>query len=301
MEDTCTIVQIPGKGRGLVATRAIARGELIFAEAPLFVQRNNVSPQTIADALAKLPRDDQMRFLSLANSWKGVQHPLVGLWLTNAIPCGTPDDPHGDKTEVEGIFPAIARLNASCCPNLYHWWDAATQRLYFRAARDIAIGEELCMTYMDALVPRAKRLALIKQHYNYECRCPACKLTDQEGHDSDYRRSTIARIRSQLLEYNDPSYGLHKVRMALRLLDEEGLLEVYGNPFYANGFEFCALAGDAESASAWAGKAWEFECVTKGPDSESAQEWEQRAEHPQRSPLFGTGPRKYTLQGPDVW
>ncbi|KAJ8453550.1 hypothetical protein ONZ51_g13533 [Trametes cubensis] len=215
-----------------------------------------------------------MRFLSLANSWKGVQHPLVGLWLTNAIPCGTPDDPHGDKTEVEGIFPAIARLNASCCPNLYHWWDAATQRLYFRAARDIAIGEELCMTYMDALLPR---------------------------HDSDYRRSTIARIRSQLLEYNDPSYGLHKVRMALRLLDEEGLLEVYGNPFYANGFEFCALAGDAESASAWAGKAWEFECVTKGPDSESAQEWEQRAEHPQRSPLFGTGPRKYTLQGPDVW
>ena len=134
-------------------------------------------------------------------------------WLF-AIPCGTPDDPHGDKTEVEGIFPAIARLNASCCPNLYHWWDAATQRLYFRAARDIAIGEELCMTYMDALLPRAKRLALIKQHYNYECRCPACKLTDQEGHDSDYRRSTIARIRSQLLEYNDPSYGLHKVSLS---------------------------------------------------------------------------------------
>ena len=211
MTDTCAIVHILGKGRGLVATRTITRGELIFAEAPLFVQRHNVNPKSIADTLSQLPREDQMRFLSLANSWKGAQHPLVGLWLTNAIPCGTPDDPHGDKTEVEGIFPAIARLNASCCPNLYHWWDAVTQRLYCRAARDIAIGEELCMTYMDALLPRRDRLAVMRKHYNYECQCPACKLTDQDGHDSDYRRSTVAHIRSQLLEYKDPSYGLHKV------------------------------------------------------------------------------------------
>ncbi|KAI0326123.1 SET domain-containing protein [Cubamyces sp. BRFM 1775] len=300
MEDTCTIVHIPGKGEGLIATRAIARGELIFAEAPLLVQRRNISSRSIANALARLPREGQMRFLSLANSWKGRQHPLVGLWLTNAIPCGTPDDPYGDKTEVEGVFPAIARLNASCCPNLYHWWDAVTQRLYFRAARDIAIGEELCMTYMDALLPRRERLIIMRQHYNYECQCSACKLTEQDGHDSDYRRSTVAEIRSQLLKYNDPSYGLHKMRLALRLLDEEGLLEVYGNPFYANGFEFCALAGDAESASAWASKAWEFECVTKGPDSETAQEWEERMRYPTRSHIFGSGPRRYRLQGPDV-
>ncbi|KAH9852356.1 SET domain-containing protein [Lenzites betulinus] len=269
MDELFVIQDVPGKGKEAVASQAIAAGQQILEELPLAVQQSHVTEQSIAAALSALPRSDQIQFLSLANAWRGsgTYGPLVGTWLTNAIPCGTPEDPSGNDTEAEGIFPTAARFNASCVPNVHHYWDEIAQKLVLRAVRDIPQGEELCLVYAEAVAPRAERRAALKEYYNYECRCSVCSLRGKGLLESDRRRSLIARIREDALDYLDPAFGFYKVKLAIRLLREEGLLESHSISWYSIGFEFCARAGDAASATEWARKAWEAACIMKGPDS----------------------------------
>lgn len=262
--DIYTIKDIPGSGQGAVAARAISRGELILQESPLLTQQYTVAAQNLAAALSRLSRDDQLRFLSLSNAWsihKGAYNPLVGIWLTNALPCGTPEDPKGDLTQVEGIFPAAARFNGSCQPNVCHWWDDVAQRLLLHAIRDIDAGEELCLGYVDVLVPRADRRAGLEEYYNFLCLCEVCSLRGQALRDSDRRRRHIAQIRTDMVDYLDSAFGLHKVsccpvewtighmlthvaqiKLAIKLLQDEGLVEHSGASFYIKGFDFCASA-----------------------------------------------------------
>ncbi|KAI0367353.1 hypothetical protein BV20DRAFT_559248, partial [Pilatotrama ljubarskyi] len=176
MSDALTMRAIPGKGQGIVAVRAIACGELRLDKAPLFAQQHYIHEESLAAALSRLSRDDQLPHHSLASSWKGIHRPLSNIWLTNAIPCGTPEDPSGDENEVEGIPPIAARFNASCRPDVYHWWDVVRQRLALRAERDIAEGEELTSAYTDILESRDERRAQLQEHYNFDCCCVACSL-----------------------------------------------------------------------------------------------------------------------------
>ncbi|KAI0761262.1 hypothetical protein BD413DRAFT_617143 [Trametes elegans] len=289
------VQDIEGKGKGIVAARPVTPGELILQEAPLMTLRNTVSPEAVAAALAPLTRSEQLCFFSLANIWKGRQHPLVGLWLTNALPCGTADDPDGEEEGVEGIFPVASRFNTSCRPNVYPWWNPLVQKLSFRAVRDVDEGEELCIPSLELLAPHQTRQMIYRDHLNFECRCEACDVADYEWLERDRRRSEIVRIRREAHDYVDPSFALRKIRRAIELLKEEGILELYGNIFYMHGYRFCALAGDAESARAWAQKAWEVECITKGPESESACHWLALVDHPENSEHFGRSPRKYGL------
>ncbi|KAI0355863.1 SET domain-containing protein [Trametes cingulata] len=295
--DAFAVKAIPGKGKGLVAARAIAYGELLLEEAPLFTQHHHIAENSLAAALSRLPRDDQLRYLSLANSWRGSHRPLSGIWLTNAIPCGTPEDPNGDETEVEGVFPTASLFNASCRPNVHHWWDPVKQRMVLRAERDIAQGEELCTAYTDILESRDERRAQLEEYYNFICCCVACSLTGGELRRSDRRREIVARVRGEMHEYADAALGLGRVKVAIQLLEEEGLLGSYGNQFYKAAFDLWALAGDAENARMWAIKAWELDCATKGPDSAPARHWKRLAERPDGSVESECEKDAYTLEG----
>ncbi|KAI0367359.1 SET domain-containing protein [Pilatotrama ljubarskyi] len=293
---------IPGKGKGLVAVRAIACGELLLEEAPLFTQQHHINEESLAAGLSRLSRDDQLRYLSLANSWKGIHRPLSGIWLTNAIPCGTPEDPSGDENEVEGIFPIAARLNASCRPNVHHWWDFVRQRLILRAERDIAAGEELTTAYTDILESRDERRAQLQEHYNFDCCCVACSLTSRELRKSDLRATVAARLYDQIAQCGGvPVVGIRKVRekQAPKLLEEEGLLGVRSPSFYCDAFQFCVYTSLWLNAKAWARKAWEWLSAVRGPDSADAKTMERYAKNPHAAHgAFGMLGRK-TLVGPD--
>ncbi|KAI0628551.1 SET domain-containing protein [Trametes polyzona] len=316
------IQEIPNKGRGAVAAHPIAAGEVILEESPLLVQQYQVTDQSIASGLSILSRGSHVRFLSLANAWKGVHKALMGIWLTNALPCGTPEDPTGDVAHVEGIFLTAARFNSSCSPNVLHRWDEVSQRLVLRAVHDIDVGEELCLAYVDVIASREERRAALKKHYNFACCCEVCTLQGDDLEESNRRRSQIARIRREIPGYLDPAYGLRKTKLALQLLQEEGVLEYHCASFYGSGYEFCAcerliceherprlileyrsqlsVAGDVESARSWAMKAWQATCTEKGPHAPLAQYWSYLIEHPEDCDVFGRGERLCKLEGPDV-
>eukprot|EP00397_Hematodinium_sp_SG-2012_P027276 GEMP01028651.1.p1 GENE.GEMP01028651.1~~GEMP01028651.1.p1 ORF type:complete len:513 (+),score=80.12 GEMP01028651.1:460-1998(+) len=75
-----------------------------------------------------------------------------------------------------GIYQTIAFLNHSCYPNLEVRNIAGSDRVQGRALRRIDIGEAVCMSYMDAEEPLAKRQKTLFVDYLFHCRCIKCRV-----------------------------------------------------------------------------------------------------------------------------
>ncbi len=235
----------PTGGSGLFATRPIPQGALVFSETPLLTQP--LSPartnSTILNILAQRTREEQCAFFALFNAHKTDRPgrpallPALGIFETNALPCGTTLPPaSSDATEAktsgskdteagkaghagtdggrEGIFLSAARLNHSCRPNVWRTWDVSSQEMTFRALRDIAQGEELCMNYadVDILGTREERAAEIQEAFGFVCACEVCALKGKEGRESDRRRADIKRLFEEIGTCGkEATIGLRKV------------------------------------------------------------------------------------------
>ncbi|TBU60116.1 SET domain-containing protein [Dichomitus squalens] len=300
MNDTPFSMQdIPGKGKGLIATRPIAQGELILAEKPLFFQSLRHSNATVLAALTSLSDADQRRYFSLANAWKGIHPPPIGIFITNALPCGENDAGKGVNAPKAGIFLDGSRFNSSCQPNVNNYWNEDLQKITFWATSDIASGEELCMCYGDTFKTREDRRRQLQSSFRFVCQCVACSKEGEALRASDERRAAIARLYDEIeASGNIPSLGVREVKMALRLLAEENLLE-RSVSFCIDAIQFCVSVSDIKNAKAWAKKALEVSILTTGPNSKEVKTMTALMEDVRQHRSFGLLPRA-KLSGPET-
>lgn len=136
-QEAYVLQPIPGKGKGLIATRAIKPGELILSEPPLFTTASLTDPATFEKDLGAivkgLSKDGQRAFLSLHNNNPGA-NPFSNIVRSNGYPLGP-------NSEVGAIFPLVARLNHACRPNAQHAWNEERGIEVVHAVRDIKEGE----------------------------------------------------------------------------------------------------------------------------------------------------------------
>ncbi|KAF9955140.1 hypothetical protein BGZ72_003985 [Mortierella alpina] len=85
-------------------------------------------------------------------------------------------------TMAEGTFPIGALFNHSCRPNAIVMYEGQVQVV--RALEDIAIGQEVCTSYVDNGVQRQERRQLLKEKYYFDCHCPRC-CDDQDPQESN--------------------------------------------------------------------------------------------------------------------
>ena len=195
-----TIRPIEGKGLGVVATRDITCGERLIAEPPLFTFFSSSAEQykdSAVHAVDSLPERERAVFNSLHNAkiWPEASHPraeVLGTVATNCIDL--------DGLSVSAIFATISRFNHSCAPNVEWTWNDNIEVETIHANRDIACGEELCVSYMESHVThklnedpslcssRDVRRAYLKETWGFACSCSACTLTGEERTKSDKRR-----------------------------------------------------------------------------------------------------------------
>lgn len=200
-------VQAHEAGIGGFAKRDIVRGEVVLREKPIV---------TVADAsgldaaIAALDDTARRKFFSLCD-WRTPKTAL-GIFQSNGYPCG-------DKA---GVCFKFSRVNHSCAPNLCHVWDE-DGFYYVFAAKDIRKGDELCTTYIDVAQPRSQRQAILRDHFGFDCRCPACEEPSSQGDD---RRQRIADL--DVAIYEDVKKGRYdaavvKADERIRLLELEGI------------------------------------------------------------------------------
>ncbi|KAI5831715.1 SET domain-containing protein [Schizophyllum commune Tattone D] len=230
------------KGLGVFATRNIKGGELILGERPLLMTPAHIPPMstnipnhfTLQQlALAKMADweiyleqfvkrmlpDRYEKFMSLANSH---QHDgsgeILGRIRTNAFRMScfrylrkTRDGPYSV------VCDESSRFNHSCRPNATHHFDPESFSMSIYAARDIRVGEEMCVSYVSDCTSYEKRRENLAP-YGIECTCEAC-----EDHVvSDARRSEIIPFRMPDSQV-DPEAELRRYLSQILLIEKEGL------------------------------------------------------------------------------
>ncbi|CAE8640292.1 unnamed protein product [Polarella glacialis] len=213
----CKVMEIQGKGLGVVATETLAKGELVASEAPLLHSSGLGGAAWLEDLGSQfraLPEAKQQQVLSLADTFASDgEKSLAGIVRTNCFRCGR---------QAEGVVCAeVSRFNHSCLPNCEQSWDARGELMQIWTSADIRIGEELCVHYIDVRASAAERGEELQQ-FGFRCACPACSVVDSER---DRRRSLMKGLveNTGRVGKSDPKEALEMVSQALQLYDEEGL------------------------------------------------------------------------------
>ncbi|KAI0694026.1 hypothetical protein BC835DRAFT_1033159 [Cytidiella melzeri] len=293
------IQDIPGKGKGVITRQHFSKGDVVFTERPLFTQTLTRSNASVLASLSSCTPIEREHFYSLHNCHGPRKYPReLGIFETNVLPCGS-NDAHGHVAQQGGVFLFAARFNSSCVPNVNNRWDPERGQVVFRALRDIAPGEELCIGYGKLLATREERRAEMKRKFRFECQCEGCALEGEALEESDRRRRTLYELYGEHMrdgiDGEDPMQGISEVMFALRCLREERL-PVFESSFYFAGFRFCAAVSDVASAAVWAGYAQKASRVAFG--EQAATRWAQLVEDPMAYSEAGTLGRM-TLAPPD--
>lgn len=94
---------------------------------------------------------------------------IEGIFETNGLPIGDTDD--------LGLYPVISRFNHSCANNAIYAWSSELNAQVVIAVRDIAFGEEICVSYFDCrFLPRRFRQARTLSSWSFECECGVCAM-----------------------------------------------------------------------------------------------------------------------------
>ncbi|TEA18705.1 hypothetical protein C8034_v011914 [Colletotrichum sidae] len=158
------------KGRGIFAIRHIAAGDLIAQEPPIFFLDNNlvedISSREARDglqalAISKLPRTTRETVRDLYGDGPTGNRTLQLLINSYGVSGGPAKSwPGVDDESDSGMYAVhanISKINHACRSNAAPQWDwnLLAHRLY--ALRDIAVDEEITISYFDTIHPHQKR------------------------------------------------------------------------------------------------------------------------------------------------
>ncbi|KAF8517412.1 hypothetical protein BU17DRAFT_76441 [Hysterangium stoloniferum] len=283
------VVDIPGRGKGMVALRDINSGERILAEKPLFVVPSTVTgdPVQLMDSkLKELTEEQQESFFNLtyvnAGPNMAVENIPLAIFQTNGIAAG--------PSQV-GIFPKTARLNHACSSGfntVYSWREKEGILGLFHIFR------ELLTTYFDTKQPRDSRRDHLSHVYGFICRCKVCSLPPSASGASDARLQQMTALRQKLSTWgNNEIDGIEALNLARQiwlLSEEEGYWSERGQ-LAADAAHVAAAHSDEHAAREWSTLAQEWYGYELGQDSIQVASMHTLAENPRRHSAWATKDR----------
>ncbi|KAI0050098.1 SET domain-containing protein [Auriscalpium vulgare] len=278
------IHEVPGKGKSMFATEAIAPGALIARERPLLVAPA-LTPLKYSEErihLSHMPENIRDKFLALHNC-KMPSHPR-GIMATNAFSAGNmPGQSHF------GLYGAtyndISRANHSCRANARHRWNLDMFAGELRAQRAIAAGEEVTVRYSTDGA-RADRQEELRERYGFDCACEICSLPPAALARDDHSRKTLDDLWSLLLWGGSSCVQKLPSEVHLGCVSLlEGIRDETAEFWRVHAGElaraYCTL-GQREDAVRWARKAMEKTMASTGDDGG----WAAVVEAPERTDVW---------------
>ncbi|KAJ7847729.1 hypothetical protein B0H14DRAFT_3867398, partial [Mycena olivaceomarginata] len=278
------IVDIPGKGKGVIAKQYIPPGALIISEKPRITLPSGDSGKVdrqgfarIFQALAALSQDDFDFFMSFPCAPS--ETPILGR-LKHFTPC------FGDN--VFGLCLTISRVNHTCYspnggPNASYSWNSRTKEEDLRAVREIHEGQEVEVSYMSDITNYESPPAYLRREFGFECCCKGCTRPPAELLASHQRilayNAFVPEVHSRFGK-ESPLQILKDLETQILILCEEGYtFEVAGRADDA--FELCASYGDVASARQWEEICRDRYAIYLGTDSDDWKGAQRLAARPQ--------------------
>ncbi|KAJ7501542.1 hypothetical protein B0H11DRAFT_1855311 [Mycena galericulata] len=279
-----SIVDVPGKGKGVIAKEFIPRGTLIISERPRITLPANASGIIdlrgifgIFQALSALSEEDAEFFQSFPCA--PGENPILGR-LKHFTPCV------GDGAF--GLCPTICRINHTCCspkesPNSSYVWNRSAKEEELRAIREIHEGQEIEVSYTSDITNYEPAPAYLRRKFGFECGCKGCTRPAAERHISDQRilayNAFVPHLHSRFGQ-ESPLQILKDIETQILIVCEEGFtFEIAGRA--GDAFELCALYGDAASARRWEEICRDRYAMYLGPNSEEFKTAQRLAARPQ--------------------
>lgn len=235
---------IPGKGRGLVASRPVQRGQQIMAYTPaLVIHRAFVDDlsrleqlRLLRDAVSRLPTRTRVVFWKqLGQTHEADDNDILEIIMNNSF--NLPLSLSG--VNFIGNFPEVSMYNHDCRPSVaFHLENGLVHRT--SAVRTAAAGEELSISYVDSYRARDVRRARTKQNWGFECSCAQCMLPEALRNASDHRLWQIYEVENSLFLDKGTVKGkrekegavMDKLELLLSLYQQEKLLDSHGAVAY---------------------------------------------------------------------
>ncbi|KAI0114520.1 hypothetical protein GGR51DRAFT_504756 [Nemania sp. FL0031] len=289
-------LDIPGKGKGLVARCNIRSGTRIICEKPLLLLPS-VPPEElqgkVASQLRPLSKEEQRQFFSLHNNFPG-RHALAGIVRTNALPCGS-------GASIGGVYLEICLINHSCLPNCHNSWNSETQRETIHAIRDILAGEELTISYGPdgSGDPTPSRREHLQTNFGFTCHCELCSLPQEDLQASDNRRRQIQLLDEQIgnsfAVMTEPLKSLQECQALLKaLVDEYGADNTVLIPrLYYDAFQVAITHGDEARAKVFAERSYKTRVAFQGEDNPETKRARGFMQNPASHMAFCLGSRRW--------
>jgi hypothetical protein len=153
------------------------------------------------------------------------------------------------------------------------------------AVRDIALGEELTVSYIDCTIPHAERTRRLHD-WGFTCSCAACSASAAEIAESDARLERIRALEAALDNFAEERVTAHSGGQLAALYETERL-DIYLGPAYTRAAINYALFGDVVNAQAFAKLAIEAVLRESGPLAEDLAPMRALAEDPRKHWSWG--------------
>ncbi|KAG6293351.1 hypothetical protein E4U09_003030 [Claviceps aff. purpurea] len=289
---------VPGKGKGLIATRKLPRGTRIIVERPLISILADMDDgrrrRFIRQQVEALSNDQRHAFLSMHNihRFDDVEDQYLGIFSTNALST-LESVVYNDDQPREAVFLEASRINHDCDNNALHEWNARIKQHTVHTIRDIDAGEEITISYVELLEKRESRQKTLRELFGFTCSCRLCSLPDEQSQERDRKLDQIARL-NKLWKYAGgeefttlPLKTLGYLHSLVRLYSELGLEDDGFATVYKDAAYFVLLHGDAARACLFSLKALSVWEKVVGADHTFSHRCRIEAECPSRLPLYG--------------
>ncbi|KAK4121889.1 SET domain-containing protein [Parathielavia appendiculata] len=249
---------IPGKGKGIVATRKISRGQVIMvdyaavmadARFPSRVKREQ-GRQLLEEAIERLP--DAKEVLNLARSSSDPDNVPVteDVVKTNSFSVNIAGK------EYMALFPRIARINHACKPSALTHFNSTAFSNTVTAFHDILPGKEITISYSPFGLPSPARHKILLAKWGFTCTCALCSSPPHALAASDARRNKIEALGKEVVGLVEIG-GTADLKKAAELYAEvvdavkaEGLVPHLGGHYDVLG-RLWAAAGEVEKGKGW--------------------------------------------------
>ncbi|PKS11005.1 hypothetical protein jhhlp_002764 [Lomentospora prolificans] len=260
------VEDIPGRGKGAIATQDISKGELVMSESAVLVGMMEPPRQIATEHLKIL---DVIAFEQLAEAQRKRLSEMAtvpgrevinGIFHTNAFGIGLSDD-----SNHRAVFPEIARINHDCDPNCYVRFSRNRLRMEVIAYRDIEAGEELSVAYTPLNIQTEARQKALRL-WGFNCTCSLCT----KPHLRDRSDRNRQRIQGVVVEMGKPENRNHQALTELsdemlELIGTEKLTALLGD-FYGMLAESFSRLGDSDTALKYANLALTHQQEFRSPD-----------------------------------
>ncbi|KAK4448780.1 SET domain-containing protein 5 [Podospora aff. communis PSN243] len=228
---------VPGKGKGAIATRLIRAGEVLIRESPAILNipqlPKGVLPAQVGGmfelAVKQLPERQQKRVVGLSRGDADDGGVDMSGDAINRVLNTNSFGIHVKDHFMAALCPDIARINHACRPNMFTRFSHETFTMEAVAYADIQSGEELHLSYLPLNLLSEDRKAMIQQ-WGFNCTCSLCSSPDKAS-ESDRNKRRIQEILDQLQEESNrtPEKVETFAQELFKLLDAERLMFEAGN------------------------------------------------------------------------